>query len=364
MARPPKSVTVPRSRRVTRPSIDEQHGSGKGKRAVTITEIAQHAGVSRATVSLVLRESPMVGAATRERVLESIRERGYFYNRAAANLRGRTSKTIGVIVPNLLNPFNAALTAGIDATLDEAGWVAFVANTGDKADRQDRFLRRMREQNVDGIIISHAIGTGPDVISRLQDWRIAIVQTLRCAAKNITDYVNGDYRCGMRLAVEHLLALGHQRIAFIGSNQNNSGYFDRKAGFRSTLRAHRLDDSILLRCPPDRQGGFDCVPALVGHPRAPTAVVCHSDLVATGVMQGLRRHDRVPGTDFAVIGIDGIEEGAFSIPPLTTIAFDPWRLGEDAARLMLARLKNPAAEITTILQKPELVVRESCGENR
>ena len=349
MVRTPKSATVPRSRHVTRPSRDEQHSSGKGKRAVTINEIAQHAGVFRATVSLVLRESSKVGAATRERVLESIREHGYFYNRTAANLRGRTSKTIGVIVPNLLNPFNAALTAGINATLDEAGWVAFLANTGDKADRQDRFLLRMREQNVDGIIISHAIGTGSDVISRLQDWRLAIVQTLRCAGGNTTDYVNGDYRFGMRLAVEHLLALGHQRIAYIGSNQNHSGYFDRKAGFRGTLRAHRLDDSILLRCPPDRRGGFDCVPDLVSHPRAPTAVVCHSDLVAMGVMRGLRQHNLMPGVDFAVIGIDGIEEGAFSIPPLTTIALDPWRLGEDAARLLLARLKNPAAELTTIL---------------
>ena len=306
----------------------------------------------------------MVGAATRERVLESIRKLGYFYNRTAANLRGRTSKTIGVIVPDLLNPFNAALTAGIDATLDEAGWVAFLANTGDKADRQDRFLLRMREQNVDGIIISHAAGTGPDVISRLQDWRFAIVQTIRRAGKNTTDYVNGDYRYGMRLAVEHLLALGHQRIAFIGSNQDQTGYLERKAGFRVTLRAHRLDDSILLRCPPDRQGGFDCVPALIGHARAPTAVVCHSDLVAMGVMRGLRQHNVMPGTDFAVIGIDGIEEGAFSISPLTTIALDPWRLGQDAARLMLARLKDPDAELTTILQKPELVVRDSCGEKR
>jgi LacI family transcriptional regulator len=362
MARSPKSVTVLRPRRVTQPSLDEQHDSGKEKRAVTITEIAQHAGVSRATVSLVLRESPVVGAATRENVLKSIRELGYFYNRTAANLRGRTSKTIGVIVPNLLNPFNAALAAGIDATLDAAGWVAFLANTDDKADRQDRFLLRMREQNVDGIIISHVIGTGSDVISRLRDWRLAIVQTLRHARGSTTDYVNGDYRSGMRLAVEHLLALGHQRIAFVGSNQNHSGYIDRKAGFRGALRAHRLDDSILLRCPPDRQGGFDCVPDLIGHPGAPTAVICHSDLVAMGVMRGLRQHDLMPGADFAVIGTDGIEEGAFSIPPLTTIAFDPWRLGADAARLMLARLKNPTAGLTTVLQQPELVVRASCGE--
>ena len=111
---------------------------------MTLKEIARHAGVSPATVSLVLRSSPLVAPSTQRRVQSAMDELGYVYHRAAANLRARSTQTIGLLVSEITNPFYAELTAGIDAALDRAGWVAFLANAGESPARQDRFIERMR----------------------------------------------------------------------------------------------------------------------------------------------------------------------------------------------------------------------------
>ena len=138
-----------------------------------------HAGVSPATVSLVLRNSPLVARPTRERVQSSIDALGYVYDRAAANLRARLTHTIGLVVCEITNPFYAELTAGIDDALDRAGWVAFLANTAESPARQDRFIERMREHRVDGLLLSPAEGTDPDIVERLHAAGMPVVQMLR-----------------------------------------------------------------------------------------------------------------------------------------------------------------------------------------
>jgi LacI family transcriptional regulator len=130
----------------------------------TVKDIARHAGVSAATVSLVLRNSPLVAAATRAGVQSSINSLGYVYHRAAANLRTRLTHTVGLVICEITNPFFAELAAGIDDALDQAGWVAFVANTAESPSRQSRFIARMREHRVDGILLASAEGTSAEVV--------------------------------------------------------------------------------------------------------------------------------------------------------------------------------------------------------
>ena len=114
----------------------------------TLADVAQRAGVSRATASLVLRDSPLVARSTRERVQAAVEELGYVYNRGAATLRAARTKAVGLLVPNLANPFFAEMTAGLDDAFDAAGYVAFLANTGESLERQDRFLKRMPRKSV------------------------------------------------------------------------------------------------------------------------------------------------------------------------------------------------------------------------
>ena len=148
-------------------------------RAVTLKHVAEHAGVSRATVSLVLRESPLVAVETRDRVKSSITSVGYVYNRGAARLRSGMSGTIGLIVPDIANPFFAQLATGIDDFLDAEGRLTFVANSNERSERQDRFMRRIREHGVDGIILCAAEGSTAALAAQLRSWRLPFVQILR-----------------------------------------------------------------------------------------------------------------------------------------------------------------------------------------
>ena len=329
---------------------------------MTLNDIARHAGVSRATVSLVLRNSPLVARPTRERVQSSIGELGYVYDRAAANLRARHTHTIGLIVCEITNPFYAELTAGIDEVLDRAGWVAFLANTAESPARQDRFIERMREHRVDGLLLSPAEGTDPAIVERIADYGLPMVQMLRRLGRGRADHVGTDFRLGMTLAVEHLIRLGHRRIAFVGGGRHVSPARDRAQAYRETLDRYGLPMGPVVNCLPTREEGERAV-ELVIHRRAddPTAILCFNDVCASGVMVALADRGMTAGRDCAVIGFDNIPEAAHYRPALTTIEIGAREIGEAAANLLLRRIKAPAGPPETIVLPPRLIIRSSCG---
>ncbi len=329
----------------------------------TVKDIARHAGVSAATVSLVLRNSPLVAAATRAGVRSSIDSLGYVYHRAAANLRMRLTHTVGLVICEITNPFYAELAAGIDDALDQAGWVAFVANTAEQPARQARFIARMREHRVDGILLAPAEGTGAEVVDELKRQGVPVVQMLRRAGRQSADYVSADFRLGMTLAAEHLIRLGHKRIAFVGGARRVSPARDRTEAFRAILARFGLPQGPIVNCLPTREGGAAAVGQLFqDKSTAPTAVLCHNDLCALGVMLGLVDLGLAPGRDVAVIGFVNIPEGAMHRPALTTIAIGAREIGEEAARLLLRRIKSPEGSPESIILPPKLVIRSSCGE--
>jgi len=327
-----------------------------------VKDIARHAGVSAATVSLVLRNSPLVAAATRAGVQSSIDSLGYVYHRAAANLRTRLTYTVGLVICEITNPFYAELAAGIDDALDQAGWVAFVANTAESPARQSRFIARMREHRVDGILLAPAEGSAAEVIDELTRQGTPVVQMLRRVGRQSADYVSADFRLGMTLAAEHLIRHGHQRIAFVGGARRVSPARDRTEAFRDVLPRFGLPIGPIVNCLPTREGGAAAVGQLFrDKPNAPTAVVCHNDLCALGVMLGLADLGLKPGSDVAVVGFDNIPEGALHRPSLTTVAIGAREIGEEAARLLLRRIKSPGGSSESIILPPKLVIRESCG---
>lgn len=328
----------------------------------TFKDIARQAGVSPATVSLVIRNSPLVARETRQRVQSCIDRMGYVYDRAAANLRTRLTHTIGLIVCEITNPFYAELTAGIDETLDRAGFVAFLANTAESPARQERFIARMREHRVDGLLLSPAEGTDPELIERLHRLGMPVVQVLRRLGKVDVDHVGADFRLGMTLAAEHLIRLGHRRIAFVGAGRRASPAQDRTLAYRETLARHGLAEGPIIECLPTREEGERAVGRVFqGSPQDPTAVLCYNDICAFGVMLGLADRGLTPGRDVAVVGFDNIAEAALYRPALTTIAIGARRIGEEAASLLLRRIKNPDDPPETIVLPPQLIVRSSCG---
>jgi LacI family transcriptional regulator len=329
----------------------------------TLTDIAKLAGVSRSTVSLVLRESPLVAETTRERVLSALESSGYVYNRHAANLRSVRTDTIGLIVSDFTNPYYAELLAGAESVLEEAGRVSFLSHTEESLPRQERFLKRMLEQRVDGVLISAASGTYPEALQPFLDAGIPVVQVLRAVDAQRFDYVSGDNRLGLRYATEHLLGLGHRRIGYLGTSVRTSVSDDRLAGYADALSSRGIDmDAALVReCLPVWSQAKAATASLLGLPDPPTALTCFNDLIALGAMLAVSESGRQPGRDVAIVGFDDIQLASAWRPGLTTIAVQPREIGREAGNLLLERINGSTRPPLSVLLTPRLVVRESCG---
>lgn len=327
---------------------------------VTLVEIAAHAGVSRATVSLVLRRSPLVREDTRQRVHRAISELDYVYDRSAARMRGKHSQTIGVAVVDLTSSFFAELIAGVDAALDRAGRLTFLALTGEDAGRQARVLARFREHAVDGVIVVPAEGALPALLHSPSQRDLPCVQALRMIEGAGTDFVGADNRAGAHLATKHLLALGHRRIAFIGGDAQTSVARDRKAGYLDAMTAAGLTPD-LFACVNTKAAGAAAARERLRRPAPPTGLVCFNDPTAMGALIGIHQAGLRPGHDVSVVGFDGIADAALVHPALTTIAIEPTALGEAAAEQLLRRIADPAGAPRRIIATPTLVVRASSG---
>ena len=333
------------------------------KRRVTLKDIARYAGVATGTASMVMNNSPLVAEATREHVLRVIKEHGYVYHRAAAQLRKKRTDIVGVSTCNLLNPYFAEVAAGIEQVLEEHGRVLVLGNARESVPRQSRFLSTLREYNVEGVLLMPAIGTPRAAVEHVREWHIPLVMVTRYVPGVECDYVGNDNRLGLILATRHLLELGHRRIAFIGYNKRTTTGRDRFAGFRSALKEAgvTLAPELVVECGASRQAGFDAVRRLFGTKRPPTAVVCFNDLLAYGVMLGLRHLGVEAGRECSVVGADDMEESALWLPPITTVAVDAAGTGRAAAQVLWERIDDPAHPPVRRIIAPTLVVRASSG---
>ena len=336
------------------------------QRKVTLNDIARECAVSRATVSLVLRGSPLVNKHTRARVEEELRQQGYVYNRAAANLRRRTSSSIALVLNDLANPFFAEFAAGVDAAVGNAGFVTLLGCTSESSTRQHAVLGSLIEHGPAGIILSPAEGSNaPQVLAALGT-QTPLLLFNRELGGDLPEYAHWDLlmldnQRGARLATEHLIARGHRRIAFFGGHRDSSSCSQRHAGYVEAMQAAGLtiEPSWRVECAPTRLDAARRTVALFENAPDPTAAVCYNDAVALGLMLGLNQRGLKPGRNFAVTGFDDIAEASMSMPPLTTLATAPRERGRQAAELLLQRLRNTAVQTRRTIAPVHLVIRES-----
>lgn len=333
-------------------------------RKVTLTDIARGCGLSRATVSLVLRGSPLVHADTRARVEAELRRQGYVYNRAAANLRRRTSTSLAVVVNDLSNPFFAEFVAGVDEALAAAGYVTLLGSTGESAERQQAVVGSLMEHAPAGLILSPAEGSDGTRLARAIGAGTPVLLFNRELSGVDWDRLLLANRDGARAATEHLLARGHRRIAFFGGHRDSSSCRQRREGYLDALRAAGIEaePQWLIETAPTRLEAAGQAGALFARDPAPTAAVCYNDAVALGLMLGLAARGRRPGVDFAMTGFDDIPEAALALPALTTLVADPRARGRQAAQLVLARIEDAGTPPTCTVADVRLVVRASSGE--
>jgi LacI family transcriptional regulator, galactose operon repressor len=325
---------------------------------VTLSDIAADAGVSRATVSLVLRNVPTVADETRKRVQRSMRKLGYVYNRAAASLRTQRSHAIGLIVSDITNPFFAEVIVAIEERLAAAGFVTLLGNTSEDTAKEERLIRTMREFPADGLLVC-------PIIREPHSWTAFSQPPVVTFARFLSgiDYAGVDNAAGAEMAVRHLYAVGHRRIAFLGGDPERSTGRERLIGYQQAHRALGLSEDATLICPatPNRAGGHDALLRALDLPAPPTAALCFNDVVALGAIEVLHQVGKRPGPDFGIVGFNNIADARLTRPGLTTVDTSPSRIGETAADLLIQRITQPETPVRKVILQPRLIVRESCG---
>ncbi len=332
-------------------------------RRVTLRTVADALGVSTATVSLAINSNPLVAKKTQVRVQEKIKELGYVYNRAAAGLRTDKTQTIGFAAHDVSNSTFPPMMKAVDGVMMPKGRMVFLSNIAESLDRQKEIIATLSEFNVDGLIISPAIGTKSEDLAPLIDYNGATVLIIRDIEGVDFDFVGNDEALAIKRGTQHLIELGHKKIAMIGGGQDTYTGHHRRGGFIAALNEAGLatGEGMLVNCGNGRRDGMDALKKIMALSSPPTGVVCFNDQLAFGAMAGLHEMGMMPGRDVAVVGCDDVEEAALTYPPLTTTNMQQSEIGRLAGELLLQRIADPNGPRHRIIMKPELSIRQSCG---
>ena len=327
----------------------------------TLMDVARHCGVSRATVSLVLNESPLVADQTAKRVRQAMSELGYVYNRAAAALPTQRSDAVGVVMTQITNPYFAEFAAGLQDVLTESGTVPLLAVSGEDPELQHRLVTSLVERNVDGIVLIPAHGTKaadlPDLLG------IPLVLMARRLPDIDVDYVGAENREGGYAAAEHLYSHGCRKISFVGGYLDASAREERAGGVSVFLTDHdlALPQELSATCEPLRPPAREvAIRLLTDHPEV-DGIVCFSDVVAFGVLDAVADLGLRVGSDVRVIGFDDVHDAGLNRPSLSSVAVPARETGRRAAQLVLERAAG-STEPTVREEFPtKLEPRETCG---
>lgn len=329
-----------------------------------LEDVAREAGVSASTVSRVMSRPSMVAGSTRARVERVIAELGYRPSRVARRLRveaGR-SKLIGLIIPDIQNPFFADLARGVEDAAREKGFAVFLGNSDEDPVKESHYLDVLRAEAVDGVILPPAAGSD-DPLRALVGGGVPVVCVDRRRDGAAVDTVVMDNRRGARDATAHLIELGHRRIGFIEGLPGLSTSRERLHGYREALETAGLSpDPAMVGSGGSREvGGRTAAERLLELEPRPTALIVGNGVMTLGALEAIRvRGLRVPD-DVALIGYDDAPWARVVEPPLTVVRQTASELGRRAMELLIRRLDDPDREPECVMLQPELVVRGSCG---
>jgi LacI family transcriptional regulator len=331
---------------------------------VTLQMIAHQLAVSTATVSLALRDSPLVADITKRRVKKAARELGYTYNRSAAALRMARTNIIAVALHNILNPYFAEILAAVESKAMEQGRTVMFGSCAGDSERQERVLTTLREYRPDGLLFCPTAETQANHLDHLIASGIPVVQIVREIEDTGFDFVGLDDEKAARIAVEHLISLGHRRIGMLGGSLNISTGRARFEGYARALQDAGLpvDTSLHVQGAETREAGISGAHWMLERRDRPTAIFCYNDLTALGAMVGMRQHGLEPGRDVSVIGCDDISEAAAAFPGLTTVRGNHLEMVHKAIELLNERMSNQTAPQKRLRVMPQLIVRGTTAQ--
>ncbi|WNV84631.1 substrate-binding domain-containing protein [Umezawaea sp. Da 62-37] len=331
--------------------------------APSVKDVAERAGVSVGTVSNVLNRPDKVSAATRETVLAVIAELGFVRNSQAAQLRAGTSRSLGLVVLDLANPFFHDMARGVEDVATELGYALVLCNSDGQAAREERFLRLLEEQRVRGMLIT-PVEIGSERLDALRRRGTPTVLVDRhdprvdCCSVAVDDVAGGE------LAGAHLMATGHRRITYVTGPLSLRQCKDRLTGLRRAVADGGGDPDTVVTVAEvpalKARIAYETVRRLFDDGVEPGAVFCANDLLALGVLRAAISTGRRVPEDIALLGYDDIEFAADAAVPLSSIRQSTLHIGRTAARLLVEECDHPRSHShQQIMFRPELVVRES-----
>lgn len=326
----------------------------------TIKDVAALAGVSFTTVSHVLNNTRPVSADARARVLAAVDEIGYLPSAVARSLRKSETKIVGVLVPNVQNPFFAELVCGVEECCRQAGYSVFLCNSDNDPKNQQQYMRTLLEKRIDGLLLSSA-GDSEALAGLFRHASVPSVTVDRLVPGARADRVAVHNQQGGYEAVRHLLELGHRRIGCVSGPGEFEVAQERVAGWRRALQEWGVtpQPGWLVESDFSSAGGFEAVRTLMrGHPEL-TALFASNDLMALGGLRAAAELGLSVPRQLSVVGFDGIELGSYVHPGLTSVGCSIKELGREAGRALIERIDNPQAPLKEVLLTPRLIRRES-----
>jgi LacI family transcriptional regulator len=334
-------------------------------RRPTQNDVAQRAGVSQATVSLVLNKvsGSHIPEETRLRVFNAIDELGYRPNTLASSLRLGKTQTLGLILPDIANPFFAEVSRSIESAAFEQNYNLILCNTESDIDRELLYVDVLCNRQVDGIIFV-AVGDQADSLQRVLCKNIPVVMIDRDLPGMEVDAVLTDNRLGGFQATQHLIDLGHRRIGCIAGPSDVNPSAARGEGYLTALAEYKIpgDESLFMRGDFHSYSGWAAARAMLTLPEPPTAIFAGNDLMAIGALRAITEARLHVPEDISLVGFDNIELASFTNPPLTTVAQPIHEAGQTAVNFLLERIRVPDQPFRRAILPTSLIVRNSSKE--
>jgi LacI family transcriptional regulator len=334
---------------------------------VSLADVAREVGVHPGTASKALNPATRfrVSAPTARRVLAAAERLGYHPNTLARGLRTRQSYSIGLIIPDLTNPLFPPIARGVEEVLGDSAYTLLVVNTDNDSRRQERQIAALRARQCDGFIVATAHRDDP-FVEQAAEQQLPMVLVNRVTDARLVPAVAGDETQAVTEAVDHLVRLGHRRIAHVAGPQELSTGFGRYRAFLDAIGRNQLagaDCPVAFAGAYSEHAGVAAMRELLARPAHATAVVAGNDLLALGCLDGLDERDLRCPQDVSVVGFNDIPMMSRTSPSMTTIQLPKREIGVEAARLLLDRIADPSTiDTRRVLLQCRLVVRGSTAQ--